>query len=135
MHGCMTINHVFHLSQISFCLNLRCTLGLNVVFAHSADLKSDSLDLDSPYEIFVRELVAKDGNDQNEILLLDASGEPEKETYSYRDCITRLELPEGCVSQHALIWTCSAHICQYTHLKIQYIRVGFCQMCKGSLLA
>ncbi len=31
-------------------------------------------DLNSPYEIFVRELVAKDGNDQNEILLLDAQG-------------------------------------------------------------
>jgi hypothetical protein len=31
-------------------------------------------DLNSPYEIFVRELVAKDGNDQNEILLLDALG-------------------------------------------------------------
>jgi hypothetical protein len=31
-------------------------------------------DANSPYEIFVRELVAKDGNDQNEILLLDASG-------------------------------------------------------------
>jgi hypothetical protein len=29
----------------------------------------------------VRELVAKDGNDQNEILLLDASGEPEKENW------------------------------------------------------
>ena len=48
------------------------------------------LDLESPYEIFVRELIAKvldekkikinlmdqDGNDQNEIMLLDANGCP-----------------------------------------------------------
>ena len=34
------------------------------------------LDQDSPYEIFVRELIAKDGNDQNEIVLLDAVGCP-----------------------------------------------------------
>ena len=30
----------------------------------------------SPYEIFVRELIAKDGNDQNEIMLLDSDGCP-----------------------------------------------------------
>jgi len=34
------------------------------------------LDTDSPYEVFVRELIAKDGNDQNEIVLLDSNGCP-----------------------------------------------------------
>ena len=33
-------------------------------------------DMESPYEVFVRELIAKDGNDQNEIMLLDANGCP-----------------------------------------------------------
>ena len=33
-------------------------------------------DMESPYEVFVRELIAKDGNDQNEIMLLDSNGCP-----------------------------------------------------------
>jgi len=40
------------------------------------ELHFSILDQDSPYEIFVRELVAKDGNDQNEIVLLDSVGCP-----------------------------------------------------------
>ena len=42
----------------------------------SLELHFNILDLDSPYEIFVRELIAKDGNDQNEIVLLDSIGCP-----------------------------------------------------------
>ena len=40
------------------------------------ELHFDILDEDSPYEVFVRELIAKDGNDQNEIVLLDSNGCP-----------------------------------------------------------
>ena len=40
------------------------------------ELHFDIIDPDSPYEVFVRELIAKDGNDQNEIVLLDANGCP-----------------------------------------------------------
>ena len=42
----------------------------------SLELHFTILDPDSPYEIFVRELIAKDGNDQNEIVLLDSIGCP-----------------------------------------------------------
>ena len=40
------------------------------------ELHFDILDQESPYEVFVRELIAKDGNDQNEIVLLDSNGCP-----------------------------------------------------------
>ena len=40
------------------------------------ELRFEILDMSSPYEIFVRDLVAKDGNDQSEITLLDESGCP-----------------------------------------------------------
>ena len=33
-------------------------------------------DEESPYEIFVTDLMAKDGNDQNQILLIDSDGCP-----------------------------------------------------------
>ena len=39
-------------------------------------LEFQIMNQDSPYEIFVRELVAKDGNDQTEIVLLDSNGCP-----------------------------------------------------------
>jgi len=42
----------------------------------SLELHFEIMDIDSPYEIFVRELIAKDGNDQNEIVLLDSIGCP-----------------------------------------------------------
>ena len=40
------------------------------------ELRFEILDQSSPYEIFVRDLVAKDGNDQSEIVLLDSRGCP-----------------------------------------------------------
>ena len=40
------------------------------------ELHFDIVDPESPYEVFVRELIAKDGNDQNEIMLLDSNGCP-----------------------------------------------------------
>ena len=40
------------------------------------ELHFDIIDPESPYEVFVRELIAKDGNDQNEIVLLDSNGCP-----------------------------------------------------------
>ena len=40
------------------------------------ELHFDILDQESPYEVFVRELIAKDGNDQNDIVLLDSNGCP-----------------------------------------------------------
>ena len=40
------------------------------------ELHFDIIDPESPYEVFVRELIAKDGNDQNEIMLLDSNGCP-----------------------------------------------------------
>jgi len=40
------------------------------------ELRFEILDLSSPYEIFVRDLIAKDGNDQSEIVLLDSQGCP-----------------------------------------------------------
>ena len=40
------------------------------------ELHFDILDTDTPYEVFVRELIAKDGNDQHEIVLLDSNGCP-----------------------------------------------------------
>ena len=40
------------------------------------ELRFEILDQTSPYEIFVRDLVAKDGNDQSEITLLDGRGCP-----------------------------------------------------------
>ena len=42
----------------------------------SLELRFEILDLKSPYEISVRDLVAKDGNDQAEITLLDSLGCP-----------------------------------------------------------
>ena len=42
----------------------------------SLELRFEILDLESPYEISVRDLVAKDGNDQAEIILLDSLGCP-----------------------------------------------------------
>lgn len=39
-------------------------------------LKFEILDKNSPYEIFVRELVAMDGVDNSEIVLIDSSGCP-----------------------------------------------------------
>ena len=42
----------------------------------SLELRFEILDLQSPYEISVRDLVAKDGNDQAEITLLDSLGCP-----------------------------------------------------------
>ena len=42
----------------------------------SLELRFEILDLQSPYEITVRDLVAKDGNDQAEITLLDSRGCP-----------------------------------------------------------
>ena len=39
-------------------------------------LRFEILDMDSPYEIFVRELVALDGRDSSEILLIDENGCP-----------------------------------------------------------
>ncbi|XP_018321811.1 uncharacterized protein LOC108734666 [Agrilus planipennis] len=39
-------------------------------------LRFEILDLDSPYEIFVRELIAMDGADSSEIVLIDANGCP-----------------------------------------------------------
>ena len=40
------------------------------------ELHFEILDQASPYEIFVRDLVAKDGNDQSEIVLIDSRGCP-----------------------------------------------------------
>ena len=40
------------------------------------ELHFEILDQQSPYEIFVRDLVAKDGNDQSEIVLIDSRGCP-----------------------------------------------------------
>ena len=40
------------------------------------ELRFEILDMESPYEISVRDLVAKDGNDQAEIILLDSLGCP-----------------------------------------------------------
>ena len=40
------------------------------------ELHFEILDQQSPYEIFVRDLVAKDGNDQSEIILIDSQGCP-----------------------------------------------------------
>ncbi len=37
----------------------------------------------SPYEIFVRELVASDGIDASEILLVDAVGEKQKRNFTF----------------------------------------------------
>ncbi len=40
------------------------------------ELRFEIFDAESPYEIFVRDLLAKDGNDQNQISLLDSQGCP-----------------------------------------------------------
>ena len=40
------------------------------------ELHFEIFDAQSPYEIFVRDLVAKDGNDQSEIVLIDSRGCP-----------------------------------------------------------
>ena len=40
------------------------------------ELRFEIFDEKSPYEIFVRDLIAKDGNDQNQIVLLDSEGCP-----------------------------------------------------------
>jgi len=40
------------------------------------ELHFEIFDQESPYEIFVRDLVAKDGNDNNEIVLIDSDGCP-----------------------------------------------------------
>ncbi len=40
------------------------------------ELHFEIFDERSPYEIFVRDLVAKDGNDQSEIVLIDSNGCP-----------------------------------------------------------
>ena len=40
------------------------------------ELHFEIFDQQSPYEIFVRDLVAKDGNDNNEIILIDSDGCP-----------------------------------------------------------
>ena len=40
------------------------------------ELRFEIFDESSPYEIFVRDLLAKDGNDQNQIVLLDSQGCP-----------------------------------------------------------
>ena len=40
------------------------------------ELRFEIFDEQSPYEIFVRDLLAKDGNDQNQIVLLDGQGCP-----------------------------------------------------------
>ena len=40
------------------------------------ELHFEIFDEQSPYEIFVRDLVAKDGNDQAEIVLIDSRGCP-----------------------------------------------------------
>ena len=40
------------------------------------ELHFEIIDPESPYEIFVRDLVAKDGNDQSEIILIDSRGCP-----------------------------------------------------------
>lgn len=40
------------------------------------ELHFEIIDPESPYEIFVRDLVAKDGNDQSEIVLIDSRGCP-----------------------------------------------------------
>ena len=53
--------------------------GAEITAAQVGDplqLSFQIIDLESPYEIFVRELVAKDGNDQTEIVLLDSNGCP-----------------------------------------------------------
>ena len=42
----------------------------------SLSIKFEILDVNSPFEIFVRELVAMDGSDRSEILLIDADGCP-----------------------------------------------------------
>ena len=54
---------------------------INVVFSHhqvgdDLALRFEITDKTSPYEIFVRELVAMDGQDSSEILLIDQRGCP-----------------------------------------------------------
>ncbi|CAL4123343.1 unnamed protein product, partial [Meganyctiphanes norvegica] len=54
-------------------------LGQDIVSAQVGDnlaLRFEILELDSPYEIFVRELIAMDGQDNSEILLIDEDGCP-----------------------------------------------------------
>ena len=53
--------------------------GLDVFSAQVGDslaLRFEIADFDSPYEIFVRELVALDGRDSTEIMLIDEDGCP-----------------------------------------------------------
>ncbi|KAH7640262.1 hypothetical protein HUG17_7729 [Dermatophagoides farinae] len=54
-------------------------LGSNIVSAQVGDplmIRFEIVEATSPYEIFVRELVAVDGQDQSEILLIDSNGCP-----------------------------------------------------------
>lgn len=54
-------------------------LGQDISSAQVGDnlaLRFEILDMDSPYEIFVRELVALDGRDSSEIVLIDGEGCP-----------------------------------------------------------
>lgn len=57
--------------------------GQDVTAAQVGDplaLRFQITDVDSPYEIFVRELVAMDGVDNSEILLIDSNGCPTDRT-------------------------------------------------------
>ena len=59
-------------------INLFLRLGQDIVSAKVGDplaLRFEIVEGDSPYEIFVRELVAMDGMDASEILLIDGDGE------------------------------------------------------------
>lgn len=47
-------------------------------------LRFEITDADTPYEIFVRELVAMDGQDNSEILLIDGRGCPTDPTIMQR---------------------------------------------------
>ncbi|XP_045618140.1 uncharacterized protein [Procambarus clarkii] len=55
------------------------TKGLDIITAQVGDnlaLRFEITDVKSPYEIFVRELIAMDGQDNSEILLIDGRGCP-----------------------------------------------------------
>lgn len=68
---------VVHSPNVS--MRVTTTRGADVIAAQVGDnlaLRFEINDINSPYEIFVRELVALDGRDSSEILLIDSDGCP-----------------------------------------------------------